>query len=486
MHFTKGWIHSEIGDVDVIAHEGRLHLFHLCLPNHDVVAHLVTEDGITWEPLPNALRTGDPGDCDDDQIWTMHAFRFDGRFYMLYTALCSADEGRIQRTGLAVSDDLIRWEKAAHNPVAAPDPRWYEADANDSGRADWRDPFPWVEDGVIHGLICAHEKGGPYNRRGCVAHVTSTDALHWQVVEPLYTPRISTDFEVPTVLKLRGRYYLIGHIVAPPSDVWRVADRFAGPYRRPPDDLLLPRGNHAFCPVVWRDKTLLYHWIAAEFDWTGAGVPGRGIAPPKEADALDDGTLVLRSFKSGWEALAAGPAESWGPREICDKAASCRGEWSGNSEAVIGACDPGMGLLNLPVEGADFVLETTVRCEDASVFGVVWRSDDTADQATRAALIPARRRIELHRIAPRAGRQIGRGHVTLQDNHCALAPGVGASLRVVAYGPYVEVSVRGRVLLSYFTMSRRAGRIGLFVEDGRAAFDCVRLTRLRPPGRFPL
>ena len=43
---------------------------------------------------------------------------------------------------------------------------------------------------------------------------------------PLYTPRISTDFEVPTIVKLDERYYLIGHICAPMVDVYRVADSY--------------------------------------------------------------------------------------------------------------------------------------------------------------------------------------------------------------------------------------------------------------------
>src|SRR5689334_7110729 len=143
MIFSKGWSTTEIGDMSAISHDGRLHLFHLCLPSHDIIAHKVSDDGMTWETLPNALHVGDPGSFDDDQLWTMHVFPWKGRFYMLYTAMSTASEeiGLLQRTGLATSDDLITWEKVAHNPVATPHAQWYEADTQDSGRADWRDPF---------------------------------------------------------------------------------------------------------------------------------------------------------------------------------------------------------------------------------------------------------------------------------------------------------------------------------------------------------
>jgi hypothetical protein len=84
MYFSKGWLTTKVGDMCVIAHEDRLHLFHLCLPSHDIIAHLVSDDDMNWRPLPNALHVGDLGCC------------------------------------YAVSDDLIAWEKVEHNPAAAP------------------------------------------------------------------------------------------------------------------------------------------------------------------------------------------------------------------------------------------------------------------------------------------------------------------------------------------------------------------------------
>ncbi|MBI4024501.1 MAG: hypothetical protein HY360_05935 [Verrucomicrobia bacterium] len=488
MHFARGWYTTEIGDMDVIAHDDRLHLFHLCLPGHDVVAHLVSDDGMNWMPVVNALRTGDPGSFDDDQIWTMHVFPWKGRFYMLYTALAKAEDGRLQRTGLAVSDDLMKWEKVAHNPVAVPDSRWYEADLNNSGRADWRDPFAWIENGVIHGLICAHEQDGPFNRRGCVAHITSKDALHWEVRPPFYTPRTNGDFEVPAIIKLDGRYYLIGHIVAPPIDVYRVASKLEGPWERPADDVLLPPGNHAFTPVVWRGRTLLYNWISAEFDWHpfAKGV-ARAIAPPKEAVAGTPGTLLLRSFEPGWKAVSNGAARQFLATELADSKRVYRGEWSASPSDVIGQCSPGMGLLRLPETHADFILDAKVTPQGACVVGALWRSDESGDQCTRAALAPGRQRVELQRFLQGYNyNAIGRGHKTLQENYCAFTPGKAFDLQVIAWGPYIEISVNQRVALAMLTMSRRDGHMGLFVEDGRASFENVRLTTLRTPRGFEI
>jgi beta-fructofuranosidase len=483
MHLPRGWNTTEMGDMDVIAHGDRLHCFHLCLPSHDTVAHLVSEDGMNWTPVANALRTGDPGACDDDQIWTMHVFPWKGRFHMLYTALAKAEDGRLQRTGLAVSDDLLKWEKVAHNPVAAPDPRWYEADTRDSGRADWRDPFPWIEGDTIHALLCAHEKEGPYNRRGCVAHLVSKDALRWEVRPPIYAPGVSGDFEVPAVFRLGDRLYMTGHIVTPPIDVYRVASKLEGPWERPADDVLLPSGNHAFTPVVWRGRTLLYHWISAEFDWhPWAKGMSRALAPPKEAVAGPSGELILRSFEPGWRAVAAGAARSLAPGELADPSRAFRGEWSASAQGVAGRARPGMGFLRLPGTHADFILDAKVFPRGARALGAAWRSDETADQCTRAAFFPGRRRAELHRILQGVNyNALGRGHKTLQEAPCAFPDAGPFDLRVVAWGPYIEVSVDQQVLLSALTMSRREGCLGFFVEDGEAVFGDVRLTALNSP-----
>ena len=94
--------------------------------------------------------------------------------------------------------------------------------------------------------------------------------------------------------------------------------------------------------------------------------------------------------------------------------------------------------------------------------------------------------IELHRVVRTTyPPYLGRGHETLQTNYCKLVPdGRPIKLRVVAWGPYIEVSVNGRVLLCHATMSRRTGHLGFFVEDGSATFTGATLRKLHPPDGF--
>jgi len=109
-----------IGDVDIFFHDGIYHLFHLVLPNHDYIAHAVSNDCFHWRRVENALHIGDPGGWDDSMLWTMHVSphpQIENRWRMFYTGLSRRDQGMKQRVGLAESDNLYTWKKVAVNWV---------------------------------------------------------------------------------------------------------------------------------------------------------------------------------------------------------------------------------------------------------------------------------------------------------------------------------------------------------------------------------
>lgn len=121
MYSGSGFTVSELGDVDVVYVDGIYHLFHLVLPNHDYIAHAVSQDGFVWRRVENALFIGHPGQWDDDMLWTMHVSRNPyqpNEWRMFYTGLSRQESGRIQRVGLARSADLYHWEKMI--PVIIP------------------------------------------------------------------------------------------------------------------------------------------------------------------------------------------------------------------------------------------------------------------------------------------------------------------------------------------------------------------------------
>src|ERR1044072_4907994 len=105
MYFNEGIRPNEIGDFEVVEKDEQLHVFYLMLDSHDGIGHLVSDNGIDWRPLPTAIRTGDPGEFDGDQIWTMGICKKGRTWFMLYTA--NQQNGLYQVTGLATSSDLI-------------------------------------------------------------------------------------------------------------------------------------------------------------------------------------------------------------------------------------------------------------------------------------------------------------------------------------------------------------------------------------------
>ena len=131
---------------------------------------------------------------------------------MFYTSRSKREAGKIQRIGVAISEDLYVWEKHKNNPVIEADPNWYEkADISDEGLEHWRDPFIIYnrEDKFYYAFICARVNHGDYNGRGCIARAKSRDLLGWEVMSPATDAGNFYEMEVPDLHFKKGRWYLL-------------------------------------------------------------------------------------------------------------------------------------------------------------------------------------------------------------------------------------------------------------------------------------
>lgn len=225
-----------IWDFWLVRENDRHHVFYLQAPlspggpalrHHQAsVGHAVSPDLRSWRVLDDALRPGPPGSWDDLAIWTGSVIDHADRWYMLYTGICKQENGLVQRIGLAVSDDLLHWEKHPANPVLHADPRWYELLDLDRWRdQSWRDP--WVfrnpDDSSFHALITARSRAGAPGGAGVIGHARSADLVEWEVLAPLTEPGRAAQLEVPQLVKLNGRYELLvscqaeDHFVSEPA-----------------------------------------------------------------------------------------------------------------------------------------------------------------------------------------------------------------------------------------------------------------------------
>lgn len=292
MYSGSGFSDWEIGDITVVIHEGLYHLFHLIIPNHDYIAHAVSRNGISWRRVNNALFVGNPGEWDDDMLWTMDVSEVNGKFEMYYTGLQRKDRGIVSKIGLAVSNNLVDWQKKQPPgfPIEPKGVFYEDASTNPRNWLSFRDPFRFEHGGETYLLVCARTIRGPVSRRGCVGLVKITGG-YVERMPPLLYPMAYDDIECPCVCELNGRFYVIGSIREDIKVRYWFAPGFLSEYHSFHDDVLLPQGNYA--ARVVKDGV---HLLIFNFFYAGKIDIFRVLPPPKELDTDERGRLLLKSY----------------------------------------------------------------------------------------------------------------------------------------------------------------------------------------------
>lgn len=193
--------------------DDAFHLFHLQRELHEIgcssIGHAVTTDWTHWTTLPPVLSQGPEGSWDAGPLMTGMTLHHEGRYYLFYGSMVD----RVQRIGLAISDDLIHWEKYDGNPILEPGGEWYETAPQNSLNYEtaWRDPyiFYYEPDACFYAFICARvsdnrsDVGG-----GCIAVARSTTLTEWELLPPAYVSDSITCLEVPEYFALNGKHYI--------------------------------------------------------------------------------------------------------------------------------------------------------------------------------------------------------------------------------------------------------------------------------------
>ncbi|GAA4453689.1 glycosyhydrolase [Novipirellula rosea] len=511
-----------IGDVDILFHNGLYHLFHLVLPNHDFIAHAVSTDAINWRRVSNALFIGDPGSWDDLMLWTMHVSpdpHQAGRWRMFYTGLSRRDQGRYQRLGMAVSDDLYHWQKSpvhwqdhrgpkdpsrvkeavrqSRREVAdclhaeydsesclplEPDSRYYESSLSEGRHwVSFRDPF-YYHDGEHGWLLAAGRvKEGPIVRRGCVALMKEVAPHHFEAQPALHHPRLYDDVEVPNLIYFDDDYYLIGSIREDAKIRYWHTKKIGDPWQSYHDNVLLAQGNYA--GRVCRDDHGWLLWNFYSMNLTDRTAENL-MPPPKRLVRSDSGLLRAVTFEGIDDYL----------RESID--CRCIHSLIEDVGPQIQVCRVGGGHLDLACESGfqAFVFDGTLDCfrfqaklemQGLGKCGIVFRLDPETRDGYYLSLDILKGVAQLRAWGTGAD---GSGeHMmtfrSLQTGFWYSKSRSEASIQLLAFGSYLELSVDGRVVLSLADQTFDTGQLGIYLEAAEVRVSEVELDRLASPSQ---
>ena len=169
-----------IGDAWYYAADDAVHMYFLTKPEGSEagldIGHAVSRVLVEWEFLGLALERGPPGSWDDRNLATGSVIRRGGRYWMAFTGHKMGEPLFVQRVGMAVSDDLVRWEKLPENPTSEADPAHYElVSTGQRTLTHWRDPFLLDMGEAVLLYVCARRTHGDITARGTIGLARSAD-----------------------------------------------------------------------------------------------------------------------------------------------------------------------------------------------------------------------------------------------------------------------------------------------------------------------
>lgn len=323
LHLKDKWV----WDFWFAKDRGDYHIFYLQAPRalvdpeirhwHASVGHAVSKDLRHWQTLPDAVLPSTHEDAWDSlTTWTGSIIQHKGTWYMFYTGTDRSDQGLVQRIGLALSDDLQNWRRYDHNPIITLDPAWYELlDKDIWYEQTWRDPWVFACDGKFHALITARSKQGDPKARGVIGHAVSDDLLHWEIGAPLAEPGEFAYLEVPQLVAINHKWYLIFCVEkekyapqrlarkkgkAVTGTHYLIAEQPLGPFRLPENDVLYgDQAGSSYSGKLIQDHTGEWKFMAALFKGGANGFVG-DISDPMPVHIGENGAIqVLSPNNSG-------------------------------------------------------------------------------------------------------------------------------------------------------------------------------------------
>ncbi len=210
---------KHVGDAWYYVKEDIVHCFYLMKPTNEDplspngIGHATSTDLACWDTMDTAL-IHDATERWDEQsaahLAVGSVLQHEDRYWLAYTGNTSITRKNEAAVCLAVSDDLLSWEKVTYNPVTRVDPLYYERWSAESEQSvHWCTPFLFAYDGWVYHYVCASRRSGPADQRGTPGLARTNDMINWEVLPPPILESILQSMDVPQLYAENGRFYLV-------------------------------------------------------------------------------------------------------------------------------------------------------------------------------------------------------------------------------------------------------------------------------------
>ncbi|WP_422040152.1 hypothetical protein [Roseibium sp.] len=274
---------------------------------HVSYGHAVSRDLKSWTQLGTCFAPSAGPAWDDNTTWTGSVVRGDdGIWHLFYTGTSKADDGKHQKLGHAVSNDLHMWQRVGSGLILDRDERYEEYSPGRWHDRAFRDP--WVlRDPEGSGWLMYFTARSPDAANtleaGAIGLATSPDLYDWTLEDPVFTGGFG-ELEVPQVFEVSGRWYCLfctaarfwspqaEKLVGPPmtGSHYLIGDNPRGPWQIAPGPML-DGGNRYAARILNTSGSLKLMGFLMDDAETGAF---RGIIDdPAEVHVTSDQRLTL-------------------------------------------------------------------------------------------------------------------------------------------------------------------------------------------------